>query len=98
MSEKLYVKPVNAGALLRDPVTKRVLPSEGGFVQPTAFWRRRVRNGDVVLADPPKSAARVAPERAAPVAPIQTRDTSDSDAVGKGKSSNKSRTAESKKD
>lgn len=39
----------NAKLTLRDPHTQRTLPAEGGEVPDNVFWRRRLRDGDVVL-------------------------------------------------
>jgi hypothetical protein len=49
---KLYVVPT-PGALVRDPVTFRPLPSEGAWVPTSTYWTRRLRAGDVALAEPP---------------------------------------------
>lgn len=48
----MYVKPV-AGRTVRDPSTMQLLPEAGRTVPETSFWHRRVRDGDVVLADEP---------------------------------------------
>jgi hypothetical protein len=55
----MYVKPA-AGLLIRDPDLRDLLPAEGREVPETLYWQRRVRDRDVVLADPP------APEGSAP--------------------------------
>lgn len=46
----MLVRPA-PGVQLRDPVTGHFLPAEGAEVQPTAFWLRRLRAGDVVAVD-----------------------------------------------
>jgi hypothetical protein len=55
---------VAPGRAVRDPTTK-MLMKEGDTrdVPENMFWRRRLRDGDVVTTDPPKSAP--APHRAA---------------------------------
>ena len=60
--EKLVLK-------VRDPVTRRLLPEDGAEVPDTSFWRRLLRDGDVVKAAPPV-VAEVAPAAvAAPQGP-----------------------------
>lgn len=61
----MMVKPINPAAVIRDPITKRVLPAEGGDVPESNFWIRRLRAGEVVRIDPPTGAA--------PIAPLTTR-------------------------
>lgn len=48
-----YVAPAE-GRTVRDPDTRQVLPAAGAWVPDTAFWRRRLADGDVVPAAPPK--------------------------------------------
>lgn len=43
----MFLKPV-PGLIVRDPNTRQPLPAEGRDVQPTAWWTRRLRAGDVV--------------------------------------------------
>jgi hypothetical protein len=61
----MKVKPVNPAAVIRDPITKRTLPADGGEVPESNFWIRRLLAGEVVRIDPPAGAA--------PVAPLTTR-------------------------
>lgn len=49
------------------PFAARFLPPEGAEVPDDEYWRRRVAEGDVVIADPPAEEAEAAP-RAAPKA------------------------------
>ena len=49
----MFVKP-KTGSQVRDPVTKRHLPSEGKEVPSTTYWVRRLADGDVVLAQRPQ--------------------------------------------
>jgi len=58
----MFVKPVE-GREVRDPVTQQPVPPEGREVPDTAFWNRRVRDGDLKDATPPK------PSGKAPAAP-----------------------------
>lgn len=56
---RIFVKPTEQGLAwkLRDPVSKEPLPKDGGMVPDTNFWRRRIKNGDVVETAPPKATA-----------------------------------------
>lgn len=65
----MKVKPVNPNAVIRDPQTLRQLPAEGAEVPDTTFWYRRLREGDVVLLEPPRSQ----PTGAEPIPPLTTR-------------------------
>lgn len=49
----MFVKPSAPGLLVRDPVSKRPLPAEGGEVPESTYWLRRLRAGDVVPCDAP---------------------------------------------
>ena len=69
----MMVKPVNPAAVIRDPITKRQLPADGGEVPESNFWVRRLRAGEVVVIDKPDAAAPAAnvdKQPAAPVAPL----------------------------
>lgn len=61
----MMVKPVNPAAVIRDPITHRPLPAEGGEVPQSNFWLRRLRAGEVTRIDPPTHGA--------PLAPLPTR-------------------------
>jgi hypothetical protein len=61
----MMVKPVNPAAVIRDPITKRQLPADGGEVPESNFWIRRLLAGEIVRIDKPTPAA--------PVAPLTTR-------------------------
>lgn len=50
----MFVKP-KEGIAVRDPDTKRLLPEEGAEVPETGYWARRLRDGDVTRATPPKA-------------------------------------------
>lgn len=43
----MKLKPV-VGRAVRDPVKGTLLPEDGAIVQINAFWRNRLRDGDVV--------------------------------------------------
>lgn len=49
---------------VRDPLTMQLLPADGREVPDNQFWRRRLRDGDVIPAPAPTPPAR----RAAPAA------------------------------
>ena len=69
----MMVKPVNPAAVIRDPITKRALPADGGEVPESNFWIRRLLAREVVLIDKPDAAALAAhvdKQTAAPVAPL----------------------------
>jgi hypothetical protein len=48
----MKVKPA-PGRAVRDPTTMQLLPEDGRDVPNNPFWRRRVRDGDVVAEDLP---------------------------------------------
>ena len=48
----MFVKPAE-GLTVREPVSRRILPVEGQEVPENGFWMRRLRDGDVVEAEPP---------------------------------------------
>lgn len=52
----MYVKPATSEVKVRDPHNKRHIPAEGCDVPETAYWRRRLRDGDVVPAKPERPA------------------------------------------
>jgi hypothetical protein len=52
----MYVKPA-PGLVIPDPDRFDTLPADGRDVPDSDFWLRRLRDGDVVLADPPAAPA-----------------------------------------
>lgn len=50
----MYVKPIE-GRRVPDPARGDTVPPEGREVEPTQYWQRRVIDGDVVEATPPKT-------------------------------------------
>jgi len=67
----MRVRPTDPAAVIRDPKSKRILPAEGGKVPGTMFWKRRVRDGSVVV-EPDEDEA-PAPTGREPVVPLTTR-------------------------
>ena len=55
----MRVKPAPP-RMVRDPLTRQLLPEEGREVPDNQFWRRRLRDGDVVpmTAAAPRAAPR----------------------------------------
>jgi hypothetical protein len=54
----MFVKPAHPDLLVANPEARppmrRHLPAEGAEVPDTQYWRRRIADGDVVLAQPSK--------------------------------------------
>jgi hypothetical protein len=54
----MFVKPATPDLLVANPEAlppmPRHLPAEGAEVPDTQYWRRRIADGDVVLAQPSK--------------------------------------------
>jgi Protein of unknown function (DUF2635) len=53
----MRVKPAE-GRAVRDPVTMQLLPDGGREVPDNQFWRRRLRDGDVIADAPAQHAPR----------------------------------------
>tara|TARA_R110000772_G_scaffold246088_1_gene359706 strand:+ start:1122 stop:1307 length:186 start_codon:yes stop_codon:yes gene_type:complete len=53
----VFLKPKDEQTKVRNPANGDYLPAEGAVVELTSFWRRRLRDGDVVEAKPPKVTA-----------------------------------------
>ena len=51
------LKPATPDLVVRDPVTTNPLPAEGKAVPMTTYWRRRLKDGDVVEATDKKPAS-----------------------------------------
>ncbi|KWT89352.1 MULTISPECIES: DUF2635 domain-containing protein [unclassified Variovorax] len=60
----MYVKAA-PGLVIRDPVFLDLLPEEGREVPDSDYWQRRLLDGDVVKATPPKPAPAANPTKAA---------------------------------
>ncbi len=52
--KQLFVKPARNGLIVRDPQTGKPLSAEGEQKPDTTYWRRRLRDGDVVASTPAK--------------------------------------------
>lgn len=50
----MHVKPIS-GRQVPDPEKGGYLPPEGRTVEPTAYWLRRITDGDVAESQPPKA-------------------------------------------
>ncbi|HVB67977.1 MAG TPA: DUF2635 domain-containing protein [Acetobacteraceae bacterium] len=59
----MFVKPA-PGRRVRDPVTRRPLPDGGAEVVRNRFWIRRLRDQDVMEAEPAAQSEKTAPEPA----------------------------------
>lgn len=49
-----FLKPAKDTLKVRDPATGEYLPTEGKEVEVTSYWRRRIKDGDVVEASKPR--------------------------------------------
>jgi len=57
MAEKVFLKP-REGVKVRMPLPGvGHLPEEGAPVEKTIYWRRRINDGDVLVASAPKKPA-----------------------------------------
>ncbi len=62
MAEKVFLKP-REGVKVRMPKPAiGHLPEDGAFVEKSIYWRRRINDGDVVAATPPKKTESPAPK------------------------------------
>lgn len=53
--EKIFIKPSRPGLVVRIPgYPNRTLAAGGEWVNKTAAWVRRLRDGSVIEAEPPK--------------------------------------------
>ncbi|CCP02968.1 Mu-like prophage FluMu protein [Erwinia amylovora Ea644] len=59
----MFVKPV-PGRIVRDPVKGTPLPASGENVPDSAFWHRRLKDGDVVQAKEEQPAPKASPRAA----------------------------------
>lgn len=48
----MFIRPM-PGVLIRDPVSKALLPPEGRNVEASGFWHRRLAEGSVVVVASP---------------------------------------------
>lgn len=56
-SDRLRVRPARAGLVVVDPDTRNAIPAEGTEVPRSAYWIRRLQQGDVVEIQEPQPAA-----------------------------------------
>lgn len=49
-----FLKP-KKDTLVRDPDTREALPPQGMLKTWSRYWRRRVKCGDCIISQPPKS-------------------------------------------
>ena len=49
--KQMFLKP-KEGLLVKDPKTKTALLPEGGWINLTTYWRRRLKKGDVIESKP----------------------------------------------
>lgn len=52
---KRYIKPAKPGLVVRQPHNARPLPDDGAEVEWNSHWMRRLADGSVVKATPPKT-------------------------------------------
>lgn len=48
-----WLKPAMPGLIVRDPKTAKPLPAEGELKTLTDYWRRRLRDNDVIVVTTP---------------------------------------------
>ena len=48
---QIYLKP-KEGALVRNPKSMQILPEVGTYVEYNSYWRRRVKDGSVIVGKP----------------------------------------------
>jgi len=51
----MFVKPASPDLKVLDPATGRHLPAEGDEVPSTEYWRRRLKDRDVVPVTPARA-------------------------------------------
>ncbi|MCJ8285104.1 DUF2635 domain-containing protein [Halomonas sp.] len=51
---KRFIKPAREGLVVRQPHNGQPLPAEGAEVDWSGYWMRRMADGSVVKATPPK--------------------------------------------
>lgn len=61
MKERRYLVPCE-GRTLRFPLSRRLLPPGGAWVEWTVYWMRKVRDGDCTEGAPPRAAAPSTPD------------------------------------
>ncbi len=56
MTDRAFIKPAQPGTLVRKPING-YLAADGEEVTLDSYWRRRLADGDVVVAQPPATEA-----------------------------------------
>ncbi len=51
--KKIFIKPIE-GVIVRNPKSKEILPKQGLTVDYNTYWRRRLKDGSVVISKPEK--------------------------------------------
>lgn len=59
---KIYIRP-QKGFIVRDPVTKEIIPSEGREVTSSAYWLRRASENSVEICKKPKQSTKTKGEQ-----------------------------------
>jgi hypothetical protein len=54
LDNKVFVVPAHKDLIVRHPFTKKPIPADGLFVEDSSYIRRRLRDGDLLLAEPVK--------------------------------------------
>jgi hypothetical protein len=54
LENKVFVVPAHKDLIVRHPFTKKPIPADGLFVEDSSYIRRRLRDGDLLLAEPTK--------------------------------------------
>lgn len=52
LQNKVFVVPAHKDLIVRHPFTKRPIPADGLFVEDSPYIRRRLKDGDLLLANP----------------------------------------------
>lgn len=54
MSDKIFVKPVIAGTIIRQPERNyQAMPADGAEVPHSSYYRRRISDGDLEITQAP---------------------------------------------
>lgn len=51
----IFIKPSRDDLIIRDPISAKPLPVVGAWKPRSAWWLRRLRDGAVIEATPPKA-------------------------------------------
>lgn len=53
--DTVWLKPADKDLIVRDPVTLAPLPEDGAEKVLDTYWRRRIKDGDVIETKAPRS-------------------------------------------